>query len=79
MFLLILKNELIIKFIYFRKFVDQKLSLFMLWEDKNAYLFLNFAWHLDKVTKILKIIILIESAIKLNKFLKTFFFISKSI
>ena len=55
------------KFIQFGKVVGQKPSSFMLWEDKYAYLGEDFAWHLDKVTKILKPIILSESIIKLDK------------
>ena len=39
----------------------------MLWEDKYVYLDIDFAWHLDKVTKILQFIILKESIIKLDK------------
>jgi hypothetical protein len=55
------------KFIQIGKVVGQKPSSFMLWEDKYAYLGVDFAWHLDKVTKILKPIILSESIIKLDK------------
>ena len=55
------------KFIEIGKVVGQKPSSFMLLEDKYAYLGVDFAWHLDKVTKVLKPIILSESIIKLDK------------
>jgi hypothetical protein len=54
------------KFIEVGKVVGQKPSSFILFEDKYAYLGIDFAWHLDKVTKNLKPIILSEGTIKMG-------------
>ena len=66
------------KFIKVGNVVGQKTSSFILFEDKYAYLGVDFAWHLDMVTKNLKPIILSESTIKLNKLPQTFDCISKN-
>ena len=55
------------KFLEVGKVVGQKLSSFILFEDKNAYLGVDFAWHLDQVTKNLKPIILSEGTIPRGK------------
>ena len=47
--------------------VGQKQSSFVLFEDKYAYLGVDFAWHLDKNTKILKPVLLSEGTIKLKQ------------
>ena len=55
------------KFIKIGKVVGQKLSSFILFEDKYAFLGVDFAWHLDKNTMKLKPVLLSEGMIKLKK------------
>tara|TARA_B100001063_G_scaffold49831_1_gene43868 strand:- start:95 stop:478 length:384 start_codon:yes stop_codon:yes gene_type:complete len=55
------------KFIKIGDVVGQKQSSFVLFEDKYAYLGVDFAWHLDKNTKILKPVLLSEGTIKLKQ------------
>ena len=49
------------EFVQIGDVVGQKISSFILFEDKTVDKNLNFAWHLDMVTKILKPFILSES------------------
>jgi hypothetical protein len=55
------------KFIKIGKIVGQKPKLFILFEDKYAFLGVDFAWHLDKKTMKLKPVLLSEGMIKLKK------------
>ena len=43
------------------KVVGQKPGSFSLWEDKHTLKGLDFAWHLDKITGVLKPFILSSS------------------
>ena len=56
------------KFIEVGEIVGSKPGSFSLWEDKNAYKGIDFAWHLDKVTGVMRPFILSESTrqIKIN-------------
>ena len=47
--------------------VGQKRDSFILFEDKYAYLGVDFAWHYDKNTLKLKPVLLSKGTIKLNK------------
>jgi hypothetical protein len=58
--------------------VGQKISSFILFEDNTVDKDLNFAWHLDMVTKILKPFILSETKDKKFKVPDTFDCISKN-
>jgi hypothetical protein len=66
------------KFIKIGKVVGQKLSSFLLFEDQYAYLGVDFAWHLDQVTKRLKPIILSQGTISMGKMPETLSCISKN-
>ena len=55
------------QFIKIGKVVGQKSSSFILFEDKYAYLGVDFAWHYDKNTLKLKPVLLSKGTIKLNK------------
>ena len=54
-------------FIEIGEVVGQKEDSFILFEDKYAYLGVDFAWHYDKNTLKLKPILLSKGIIKLNK------------
>ena len=54
-------------FIEIGEVVGQKHSSFILFEDKYAYLGVDFAWHFDKNTLQLKPVLLSKGTIKLNK------------
>ena len=56
------------QFVEVGQVVGQKSGSFTLWEDKNLYKGIDFAWHLDKVTGVMKPFILSESTrrIKIN-------------
>ena len=54
-------------FIVIGEVVGQKEDSFILFEDKYAYLGVDFAWHYDKNTLKLKPILLSKGTIKLNK------------
>ena len=54
-------------FIEIGEVVGQKEDSFILFEDKYAYLGVDFAWHYDKNTLKLKPILLSKGTIKLNK------------
>ena len=55
------------KFIEIGEVVGQKEDTFILFEDKYAYLGVDFAWHYDKNTLKLKPVLLSKGTIKLNK------------
>ena len=55
------------RFIEIGEVVGQKHSSFILFEDKYAYLGVDFAWHYDKNTLKLKPVLLSKGTIKLNK------------
>ena len=55
------------QFIKIGKVVGQKSSSFILFEDKYAFLGVDFAWHLDKNTMKLKPVLLSEGTIRLGK------------
>ena len=55
------------KFIEIGSIVGQKSNSFILFEDKYAFLGVDFAWHLDKNTMRLKPILLSEGTIGLKK------------
>ena len=55
------------KFVNIGKIVGQKSSSFILFEDKYAFLGVDFAWHLDKNTMKLKPVLLSEGTIRLDK------------
>ena len=55
------------KFIKIRSIVGQKSNSFILFEDKYAFLGVDFAWHLDKNTMRLKPVLLSEGTIELKK------------
>ena len=55
------------KFIEIGSIVGQKSNSFILFEDKYAFLGVDFAWHLDKNTMKLKPVLLSEGTIELNK------------
>ena len=55
------------KFIEIGEVVGQKKDTFILFEDKYAYLGVDFAWHFDKNTLQLKPVLLSKGTIKLNK------------
>ena len=54
-------------FIEIGEVVGQKHSSFILFEDKYAYLGVDFAWHYDKNTFILRPVLLSKGTIKLKK------------
>ena len=54
-------------FIKIGEVVGQKEASFILFEDKYAYLGVDFAWHYDKNTLKLKPVLLSKGTIKLNK------------
>ena len=58
-----LKNN----FIEIGEVVGQKHSSFILFEDKYAYLGVDFAWHYDKNTFILRPVLLSKGTIELKK------------
>ena len=53
--------------------VGEKSSSFILFEDKYQFLGVDFAWHLDSNTKILKPVLLSEGTIKLKKMPEEFY------
>ena len=55
------------RFIEIGEVVGQKHSSFILFEDKYAYLGVDFAWHYDKNTYRLRPVLLSEGTIKLKK------------
>ena len=55
------------KFIVIGSVVGQKSNSFILFEDKYAFLGVDFAWHLDKNTMRLKPVLLSEGTIELKK------------
>ena len=55
------------QFIKVGKVVGGKPGSFSLWEDKNAYYGIDFAWHLDKVTGIIRPVILSTSLKKMKE------------
>ena len=55
------------RFIEIGEVVGQKNSSFILFEDKYAYLGVDFAWHYDKNTYRLRPVLLSEGTIKLKK------------
>ena len=55
------------KFIEIGEVVGQKKSSFILFEDKYAYLGVDFAWHFDKNTYKLQPVLLSKGTIKLEK------------
>ena len=55
------------KFIEIGSIVGQKQNSFILFEDKYAFLGVDFAWHLDKNTMRLKPVLLSEGTIELKK------------
>ena len=55
------------QFIKIGKVVGRKSSSFILFEDKYAFLGVDFAWHLDKNTMKLKPVLLSEGTIRLQK------------
>ena len=55
------------KFIKIGSIVGQKSNSFILFEDKYAFLGVDFAWHLDKNTMRLKPVLLSEGTIELKK------------
>ena len=54
------------RFIEIGEVVGQKNSSFILFEDKYAYLGVDFAWHYDKKTYRLRPVLLSEGTIKLK-------------
>jgi len=60
-------------FIIIGEVVGEKSSSFILFEDKYQYLGVDFAWHLDRNTKILKPVLLSEGTIKLKKIPEEFY------
>ena len=54
-------------FIEIGEVVGQKHSSFILFEDKYAYLGVDFAWHFDKNTLKLRPVLLSKGTIKLKK------------
>ena len=66
------------EFVQIGDVVGQKISSFILFEDNTVDRHLNFAWHLDMVTKILKPSILSETKDKKFKVPDTFDCISKN-
>ena len=55
------------KFIEIGSIVGEKSNSFILFEDKYAFLGVDFAWHLDKNTMRLKPVLLSEGKIELKK------------
>ena len=55
------------RFIEIGEVVGQKNSSFILFEDKYAYLGVDFAWHYDKNTFKLRPVLLSKGTIKLKK------------
>ena len=66
------------EFVQIGDVVGQKISSFILFEDNTVDKHLNFAWHLDMVTKILKPFILSETKDKKFKMPNTLDCISKN-
>ena len=60
-------------FIIIGEVVGEKSSSFILFEDKYQFLGVDFAWHLDRNTKILKPVLLSEGTIKLKKMPEEFY------
>ena len=54
------------QFIKVGKVVGGKPGSFTLWEDKNAYKGIDFAWHLDKVTGVMRPVVL-STSLKIMK------------
>ena len=65
------------KFIKVGNVVGQKLNSFILFEDKYAFLGVDFAWHLDKNNMKLNPILLSEGTIKLKKLPEELYCINK--
>jgi hypothetical protein len=65
------------KFIKIGNVVGQKSNSFVLFEDKYAFLGVDFAWHLDKNTKKLKPVLLSEGTIELKKLPEELYCINK--
>ena len=63
-------------FIEIGEVVGQKRDSFILFEDKYAYLGVDFAWHYDKNTLKLKPVLLSKGIIKLNKLPEEFLCVS---
>ncbi len=55
------------QFIKVGKVVGSKPGSFSLWEDKNAYKGIDFAWHLDKVTGVMRPVVLSTSLKTMKK------------
>ena len=55
------------KFLEIGSIVGQKSNSFILFEDKYAFLGVDFAWHLDKNTMRLKPVLLSEGTIEFKK------------
>ena len=55
------------KFIEIGEVVGQKHSSFILFEDKYAFLGVDFAWHYDKNTNRLRPVLLSKGTVKLKK------------
>ena len=60
-------------FIIIGEVVGKKSLSFILFEDKYLFLGVDFAWHLDRNTKILKPVLLSEGTIKLKKMPEEFY------
>ena len=60
-------------FIIIGEVVGEKSSSFILFEDKYQFLGVDFSWHLDRNTKILKPVLLSEGTIKLKKMPEEFY------
>jgi hypothetical protein len=66
------------KFIKIGNVVGQKTNSFILFEDKYAFLGVDFAWHLDQNTMKLKPVLLSEGTIELKKFPEELYCINKN-
>ena len=66
------------KFLKIGNVVGQKTNSFILFEDKYAFLGVDFAWHLDKNTMTLKPVLLSEGTIELKKFPEELYCINKN-
>ena len=66
------------KFIEIGSIVGQKSNSFILFEDKYAFLGVDFAWHLDQNTMKLKPVLLSEGTIELKKFPEELYCINKN-
>ena len=65
------------KFIKVGNVVGQKFNSFIMFEDKYAFLGIDFAWHLDKNTMKLSPVLLSEGTIKLKKLPQKLYCINK--